>query len=142
MPDIASISAGLQAVKLAIDIAKDLRSTESAFKDAEAKLKLVDLMEALAEARVQLLDAQEENLALQKEIHELQSKLNEKDEVVFRNGLYYYADPKPGKPEGPFCPHCYQTKDKLLLLKKAEPAFQVFGEYVCSSCKEHFGVRS
>ena len=48
---------GLSAAKLAIDIAKDLRSIDRSVDEATYKLKLADLSSALAEAQVALSDA-------------------------------------------------------------------------------------
>ena len=40
MADMASITAGLNAVKLAFNIAKDLKDATAAFNEAEFRLKL------------------------------------------------------------------------------------------------------
>lgn len=139
MSDIIAITAGIQSIKLAIDIAKDLRSVTTSYKDAEIKLKIADLFEALAEAKMQLVDTQEENFNLKKKIKELEKSLSKRDEVIFKDGYYYAKIPEEGKPTGPFCPNCYTKYNRLSILTKQSGEFLVFGEYLCPGCDKNFG---
>ncbi|MET3068828.1 hypothetical protein [Atlantibacter hermannii] len=139
MPDITSINAGLSAVKLAFGMAKDLKDASAAFNDAELRLKISDLYNALSEARMSLADAKIEIVELQTEVQRLESKLKETDELVYRDGFYYRAEPIDGKPNGPFCPKCYEGMDKLL--SSVNPATGIhsrFGKKYCHVCKSHF----
>lgn len=134
MPDISSISIGLQSIKTAIDITKDLRNIDSSLKDAEVKLKLAELIEALSEAKIQLSEAREENQDLKTKIKELESQFNKLDEVEYRDGFYYLKEPMNGKAEGPFCSKCYSDEGKLILVTELPPSFQDFGKYKCPKC--------
>jgi len=135
MPDLGAISVGLHSIKTALDITKELRSIDSSLKDAEVKLKLAELVEALSEAKIQLSEAREENLELKSIIKELENKINQKGDVVFRDGHYYLSIPQEGKPEGPFCSKCYSDENKLILLDKLPPTFKAIGSYTCPKCK-------
>lgn len=139
MPDIASINAGLSAVKLAFGMAKDLKDASAAFNDAELRLKISDLYNALSEARISLAEAQIEIVDLQTEIRRLEGKLKENDELEYRDGFYYRTVPIEGKPNGPFCPKCYQGPQKTL--SSVVPATGIhshFGKNYCHGCGSHY----
>ncbi|MBF7053092.1 hypothetical protein IOC61_07115 [Halomonas sp. KAO] len=139
MPDFGAISAGISSIKVAIDIAKDLKGATSAIKDAEVKLKIAELLEAMSEVKVQLVEAQDENLELKRTIKDLESALARQDEVVFRDGYYYLAEAQEGKPEGPFCSNCYSSSNRLSLLTEVTGTFRSFGKYKCPACEQRFG---
>lgn len=139
MPDIGAISAGISSIKTAIFIAKELKGVASSYKDAEIKLKIAELLEAMSEAKMQLVDAQDENLELKQKIRELEEALSKQDEVVFRDGYYFMAEPQEGKPEGPFCPNCYSNDRRLSVLSEVTNDFRVFGKYHCPACNQRFG---
>lgn len=139
MPDYGAIAAGISSIKVAIDIAKDLKGATSALKDAEVKLKIAELLEAMSEVRIQLVEAQDENLELKRTIKDLEAALASQDEVIFRDGYYYLAIAQEGKPEGPFCSNCYSSNNKLTLLTEVTGTFRTFGKYKCPACEQRFG---
>jgi hypothetical protein len=139
MPDIGAITAGISSIKLAIDIAKELKGATSAIKDAEVKLKIAELLEAMVEVKIQLVDAQDENLELKQIIKKLEESLASQDEVVFRDGYYYSADVQEGKPEGPFCPNCFSSKKQLFLLTEVVGIARRQGKYLCPECEQRLG---
>jgi hypothetical protein len=139
MPDIGAIAAGISSIKVAIEIAKELKGASSAIKDAEIKLKIAELLEAMAEVKIQLVEAQDENLDLKKTIKELEEALARQDEVIFRDGYYYLSEPQAGKPEGPFCSNCYSSTKRLSLLTEVTGTFRRFGKYECPACDQRFG---
>lgn len=106
MVDLTSVSIGVQSLKTAIDIAKELRNVDSLMKDAEVKLKIAELIGTLSDAKLSLAEANDEILDLKREIANLKGSLLKKQEVEFRNGIYYSANPKEGEATGPFCPNC------------------------------------
>lgn len=135
MADIGAISVGLQSIKTALDITKELRNIDSSLKDAEVKLKLAELIETLSEAKIQLSGVREENLDLKNVIKELEGKIKQKDDIEFRGGHYYLSEPQEGKPEGPFCSKCYSDENKLIFLDKLSSTFKAVGKYMCPKCK-------
>jgi hypothetical protein len=139
MPDISSISIGIQSIKTAIDITKDLRNIDSSLKDAEVKLKLADLIEALSEAKIQLSDAKEENQELKIKIKSLENDLKCQEEVEFRDGFYYLKEPKSAQAEGPFCYKCYVDEKKLMLVNEMPFGLNDFGKYHCPKCGTNCG---
>ena len=134
MTDIGTIAASIQSVRTAIDITKGLKGIDASLQDAEVKIKITELLEELSEAKFQLAEAKAENLELKEQINDLEKKLSLQDEVVFKDGHYYLADPKPGKPDGPFCSKCYHGESLLIPLKKQKPPFDRYGDYSCPEC--------
>ncbi|MCG6220915.1 hypothetical protein, partial [Vibrio diabolicus] len=69
--DISTLTAGLSYIKTAIDIGREVHNASSSLEEAQVKLKLADLMMNLAEAKLQFIAAQDQTLALQREVEEL-----------------------------------------------------------------------
>ncbi|WP_019105725.1 hypothetical protein [Pantoea ananatis] len=135
MTDIVS---GLAALKTAFDLAKDLKNASSAYTDAEIRLKISDLYTALSEAKIELADAQLEMHQLKQEISSLQEKLNASDELDFRDSVYWRKTPIEGKPNGPFCPKCYEGPGKKLSsMSKVNGRFSSFGQFKCNTCAQY-----
>ena len=59
MADFASMSATLQGIKTATDIAKSLRDADLSLEKAEMKLQIADITSALADAKINLSEVQE-----------------------------------------------------------------------------------
>jgi len=59
MPDIATISSILTSIKTATEIAKFLKDTNISLERAETKLKLAEMVSALADARLKTAEIQE-----------------------------------------------------------------------------------
>lgn len=132
MTDIVS---GLAALKTAFDLAKDLKNASSAYTDAEIRLKVSDLYSALSEAKIQLADAQLEMHDLRRQISELQDKINASDDLEYRDAVYWRKEPIEGKPNGPFCPNCYEgPQKKLSTMSLVARQFLFAGKYKCNTC--------
>jgi|SRR5471030_603483 len=132
---MADIASGLAALKTAFDIAKELKNATKAYNDAEMRLKFSDLYTALSDAKIELADTQLEMHALRQQITELQSKINASDDLDFRDSVYWRTTPIEGKPNGPFCPKCYEgPHKKLSSMSKVTGHFSSFGNYKCNTC--------
>ena len=135
MPDIIS---GLTALKTAIEITKEIMNASSAFNDAEMRLKFSELYSTLSDAKIELADAQLEMHDLRKKIIELQDKLDSSDEVVYRENVYWRAHPAEGKPNGPFCPNCYEgPRKQLTSMSNVDSTFSFAGKYKCNTCNSY-----
>jgi hypothetical protein len=134
MVDVTSISAGLTSLKLALDITKELRNIDSSLKDAEVKLKLAELIEALSDAKILMSEMREENQQLKFKIKDLEKQSTQTDEVKFENGHYFLNLSKEGQASGPFCAKCYSDTNKLIPESELPPAFRDLGKYKCPKC--------
>lgn len=132
---MADIVTGLTALKTAFDLAKDIKNATGAYNDAEMRLKFSDLYSALSEAKIELADAQIEMYELKQKIDELQKKLDASDELIFRDGVYWRLTEVEGKPNGPFCPKCYEgSARKMSSMSAVSGHFSFAGKYKCNSC--------
>ena len=135
MPDIASITAAVSGLKTATEVVRYLRDSEQAFKTADLKLRIADLVDALANAKLALSDIQELLINKDTEIKRLTEALNQKGEVV-RYGDAYYSKSEDDKPMGdPFCSHCFESKHQLIHINQNPKDRQ---QSTCPSCKNVF----
>lgn len=58
MPDILAINATITAIRHSIDIAKAIKDADSTLEKAELKLKIAELIESLANAKIQATEFQ------------------------------------------------------------------------------------
>jgi len=82
VPDIAAIIAAISHLTTATDVVRYLRDAEQVFKTADLKLRIADLVDALANAKLALTDVQELLSANDEEIKRLREALKLKGEVV------------------------------------------------------------
>ena len=138
MPDITSITAAVESVKFALGIAKDLKNATDTYSEAEHKLKVSELYSSLSEARISLADAQEEIHALENQVAALQAKLDASDDLEYRDSVYWRIKAIEGKPNGPFCPKCYEgPQKKTSSMSSVKGHFSSFGKYKCNTCSTY-----
>jgi len=103
--------------------------TSKAVMDLAKRGLTIELQEKLMDLREEALALQEDNLALKKEIAELKKAAELKETVTFKKGLYY----KDGD-STPFCPHCFESTNKLFHLKihSSSSSNSVYAD--CCSC--------
>lgn len=129
--DIPTITAALSGIKAATDIAKVLKDSIFSLEKAEMKLQVASLVEALADAKLNivdiraLLDDKDREIAL----------LKKSRQMVFDGDVYWSPNDEGGQ-EGPFCPYCHDTKQLFVRLHKDGPGWWCYG------CKSHFGESS
>ena len=126
-------------IATALSVTKGLKDIGDRIKDAEFKNLLAELQMALADIKVKCADLEEENLRLKGELKKAQQADDVRNNVEYKDGLYYLKEPMPGRPLGPYCPGCLDGKNKLQVLSLAARDFQVFGKYECPSCQHHYG---
>lgn len=112
MSDIATIGTILTSLKSATDIAKFLRESDISLERAELKLKLADLIGALADAKIELTEVQESLSAKDKRISELEEAFQSKDTLVRQYDAYYICDENGNAIGIPFCLRCWENDHK------------------------------
>ena len=111
MPDIAAISAVLSSIKSASDIARLVRESGMTLEQAEYKLKLAELVEKLADAKLEIVAIQDVIDERDKKIKELEQAALIRGKILFKAPSYWLTD---GTTEdGPFCQQCFDSTDKL-----------------------------
>ena len=96
--------------------------------DLEAQEKIMELCDACVSFR-------EESLALRERVKELEQKLSQKDKVIFETGTYWVEGQEIR--DGPYCPACYDSNDKLIRLQHWPESDDgmVSERYLCPICK-------
>ncbi len=129
--DLTTISAIITSVTSATDIAKLLKESGFSLEKAEAKLKLAELIDALANVKMQVADVRILLLEKDEEIRKLQDEMKVKGNMVFESP-HYWLDNGEEK-EGPFCQACYDNMNKLVRLQCYKS-----GLWNCRVCGSNF----
>lgn len=125
------ISAALTSINNAIEIAKHLKTASKIYEKAEDKMKFADLINILAETKVQVADAKIALLSREEEIKELKKKIEVKENLSWEPP-YYFLKSETGK-VGPYCQACYDGQTKLSRLQNYNN-----GAWVCAVCSKTF----
>ena len=128
------ILTGIAAAKQALDIARGMRSLEQSFDQATMKSKLVDLIDALSDAKLALIDAKETLAERDRELSILKANFEISGALVKADGEYEYFTGENGKPFGfPVCPSC-RLEGSMIQLKQDGASFDA----KCPKCKSKF----
>jgi len=124
---LAEIAGAITGIKSAIEITKTIGKS---IKDTETNTKFIQLIQALSEATIQLASVQQELIARDTKIRELEGQLKIKDEYEFRENFVW----KKGSTDGDerYCPKCYQADDRPIRLQKLQRDM-----WQCLKCGNH-----
>ena len=128
---VMEIAAALAGIKVALEIVTAIRGMDKAFNQAELKGKIVDLMDALVEAKSQVVSIQEEIAEKDRTIRELGEQLSLKEKMKYEKPYYWVF--KDNKKEGPFCPKCWDSE------KKQIHVILHTGGSRCPNCQNYYG---
>jgi ribosomal protein L37AE/L43A len=123
------LSAVLASIKTASDIAKLVKDSSTSLQEAEVKLKMAELVSALADAKIEMAEIKTILQNKDGEIDSLKSLLEIKSSVIWQEPYYFVVD-EDTKKDGPFCQKCYDSDQKLIRLQ-----IKTKGLYRCLSCK-------
>ncbi|VAV85003.1 hypothetical protein MNBD_DELTA01-1327 [hydrothermal vent metagenome] len=130
MVGIAEVSMAYSGIKTAIDIVIQIK--DAPLKKAEMNLKLIGLMNALADVKSSTAKFQALILEKDSEIKELKDALCLEKEMRYE-APYYWRDTESGK-EGPFCQKCYDSDKKAIRLQKG----CIEGAWECKTCEKEY----
>lgn len=88
----------------------------------------------MANTKLELAELTTETTKLKVENLLLKDSSNTKNELFFKDGLYFSEND-----ENPYCPGCYDSENKKIRLKKAIKGFDDFGKYSCPKYGQFFG---
>lgn len=131
MPDLVTISSFLGSLKTATEIAKWLKDSTVTIEQAETKLKLAELIGALADAKLEVAEIQELLLEKDKRIKELEDFQEIRNKMIWRDSVYYQKSDE-GE-DGPYCPQCYDSNKKVIRLQNYGT-----GHWHCMTCDKSF----
>jgi hypothetical protein len=132
--DFSGISALLGSVKTATEIAKFIKESDLSIEKAETKLKLAELISALADVKLEAAEIQQSLVERDDRIRELEKAAKVDAALVWREPCYWLTS-ADGIDE-PFCQHCYDKESKLARLHTDGQ-----GMYSCRVCEKKFRTR-
>ena len=128
--DLTAIATALSSLKTATEIAKLIKDSDLSLEKAESKLKLADLISALADAKIEVIEIQQLLLDKENDIRELKNKLEIKAKLSWEKPYYWIVD--NSQRDGPFCQHCYDKNHELIRLQGNG------GYWECKACKNGY----
>ncbi len=132
MPDITAITAIINGIKTATDIAKFLKDADISLEKAELKLQIAELINSLADTKISITEIQKIIEEKDNEIAKLKKGLELQSKLVRHNEVYYEVD-DTGKPTGdPYCPYCYEVDHTAVHIYE-NPDNR--NQCICPSCK-------
>jgi len=129
--ELAAITTLLGSIKTATEIAKLIKDSEISLEKAETKLKLAELISALADAKIEVTGVQQALLDKDAELRALQEQLNVKQKLQWQQPYYWLME--GSKRDGPFCQHCYDKEQQLIRLQGNGKGF-----WQCKVCKNTY----
>lgn len=130
--EILQVTSVIVGIKNAIDIAKLIKDSGASLEKAEIKLKMAELISALADAKIGMVSIQEIVSEKDSEIKRLKSELDTRGNMIWESP-YYFLKTEEGK-DGPYCQKCYDSDHKLIRLQM--PRAQ--GYWLCKECSSDY----
>ena len=128
MVEILQITSVIVGIKNSLEIAKLIYDSGASLEKAETKMKLAELISALADAKIGMASIQEVVSEKDAEIKRLKSEIETRKNMVWEPP-YYFVETETGK-DGPYCQKCYDSSKKLIRLQSAGSK----GYWVCNEC--------
>jgi len=130
--DISTITALIGGVKTATDLAKAIKDSGTTLEAAEVKLKLADLISALADVKMEAATVQTQLLDAQEQIRKLEAAAKQRAALEWRQPCYWMPRESDGV-EQPYCQPCHDNDKRLSRLHEDGN-----GGYTCLVCKMDF----
>ncbi len=130
--DISAITGALSGIKAASDIAKIIKDSGTSLEAAEIKFKLAELIDALADAKIEVADFKELLFLKNDEIKELKNSIEVKKKVVWKEPYYFVVE--DDDQDGPYCQRCYDVETSLVRLQSPNKN----GYWNCTECGKDF----
>jgi hypothetical protein len=134
MSDIATISAFFGSIKTATELAKAIKGADLSLEKAETKLKMAELISALANAKVQAAEIQDLLQEKDERIKNLEKTLKTKSQLIHHDGIYYETNADGNTVGEPYCPQCFEVDNIVVHLKNIKEQY-----YYCTNCQNNYG---
>lgn len=131
--DLTTVAALLGNIKTATDLARAIKDSGATLEQAEMRLKLAELVSALADVKIEAASVQQALLDAQDRIRELGAAAKLRAELKWRQPCYWCPSDTDSGEEEPFCQVCYDNEGKLSRLHSDGK-----GYFQCRVCKQSF----
>jgi DNA repair exonuclease SbcCD ATPase subunit len=131
MDSLSALRNVLASLTAATEIAVFLKDSELSLPKDEMKVKLAELIAAIAEAKLQIADITSIISEKDQTIKFLQDNINQGEEMVFEKNLYWSIE--GDKKDGPFCPQCWDHDHKKTRLYNMANAY-----WMCRICNNSY----
>lgn len=132
---VASIVSALSGIKAATDIAKLIKDAGVTLEAADHKLQIAELVGALADSKMALVEIQDLLRDKDDQINSLKDSLKTKLTLIRHNDAYYEKD-EHGKASGsPYCSPCFEKHNIIVHINQNPLKRQTS---ICPSCKNTF----
>jgi DNA repair exonuclease SbcCD ATPase subunit len=131
MDSLSALRNALASLTAATEIAVFLKDSELSLPKDEMKVKLAELIAAIAEAKLQIEDITSIISEKDQTIKFLQDNINQGEEMVFEKNLYWSIE--GDKKDGPFCPQCWDHDHKKTRLYNMANAY-----WMCRICNNSY----
>ena len=129
------IGSALSSLTAAQTIAKGLREVQKAYDEAALKMQIADLISNIADAKIELVEAQAALDSKDDEIKRLTEALATKARLVEGPGGYRWQDRGDGRGIGlPVCPACLDKEGRQVVLVQSGTNFGA----QCPRCSTSF----
>lgn len=118
----------LAILKGVYDAALVARSAEKEWNAAEWKFKLAEVAEATFQARMTIVDLQEQLRERDDRIATLERDALQRAEMVFAEPFYWRV--VDGRRDGPFCQRCLDAESKVVRVQRGMNS----GHWQCKAC--------
>jgi len=118
--------------KTAVDIAKFIKNSSDTLDKSGQKLKLAELIEALADIKMETAEIKSLIIEKDEKIQLLENQLKLKNDLKYVAPHYWLINSDEEK-DGPFCQKCYDSDGKLIRLQGGNN-----DRWECRNCKGYF----
>ena len=132
------MSSAIDLIGKAIDLVQTLR--EMQVKDAETRNVIADLMNALADVKIEFANLKQQTQDLHDQLDKVHERNDLRAHMTFKNNVYF-LEGEHDRPEGPYCPRCFDQDAALSLLTTLDrnnPARRMGSYYKCPQCDKMF----
>ena len=129
------IAAGISAVTNAISITKSLKELEKSYDAVVLKGRIIELMEALLEAKGALADAKAVLDCKDRELAQVRQAFQDRGALSVGDDDYKFKTDQNGNKVGyPICPKCEAVSGKIVQLKPDK----LYHSAKCPACDSQF----
>jgi len=129
--DLSTIPAAFSSIKTATDIAKFILDSGTSLEKAESKMKIADLISALADAKIQISDIQQAMHEKDLLIRQLKDLADAQASLLWEDPYYWRIN--GDQRDGPFCQPCFDKEKTMSRLQANTP-----GHWQCRVCHQGF----